>query len=180
MSSEPAVCFKFGPRGLKKHPLTSFDHDKNNKLSCQVSFSSFYLQALFFYALLIQKILLAISISKKRWTLTESHHIWPQAGPPGAVRGYRPWKLAATCARRTATLWRSLRGGSRQHRSGLHPGGVGVGGSEGSFTRLWFHCKTSLFLRWPCVRRQEKAVEDLLAVVDLHMMGTWPCGAGVQ
>lgn len=41
------------------------------------------------------------------------------------------------------------------------------GEAEGSFTRLWFYCKTFLFLRWLCVRQQEKLVWDLLAVADL-------------
>lgn len=48
------------------------------------------------------------------------------------------------------------------------------GEAEGSFTRLWFYCKTSLFLPWLCVRQQEKLVWDLLAVVDLQMMDECP------
>lgn len=159
--------------------LNKADYDKNNQLlSCHVSFSGFHQHTLFFHVLLILKHLQHLLL-KSRLASTESSHIWPPSRPRESRQRLSPLKATHhMCVHDGHAVKISLFPSPQRKETALFQRSP-RGGAVGSFTCLWFYCKTSLFLRWLCVRQQEKLVWDLLAVTDLQMMDKCPSGAWV-
>lgn len=143
-----------------------------------MSFSGFHQHTLFFHVLLILKHLQHLLL-KSRLASTESSHIWPPSRPRESRQRLSPLKATHhMCVHDGHAVKISLFPSPQRKETALFQRSP-RGGAVGSFTCLWFYCKTSLFLRWVCVRQQEKLVWDLLAVTDLQMMDKCPSGAWV-